>query len=119
MCVLDRGHRKQTYLDVLISFFGREGTRITEQIDEANSDATIDVEDQLKRGYEQLRLKFDSNTHSVLLRGGDLLDSKGVVEQAVAREVLAHILLDELDAQIGVVDALDLVADTGDCTSAG
>ena len=55
-------------------------------------------------------------TYSILLGNGNLLDSESVVEQTVAREVLAHVLLHELDTQIRVVDALDLVADTGDCT---
>ena len=55
-------------------------------------------------------------TDSIPLGSGDLLDGEGVVEQAMAREVLAHILLHELDTEIGVVDALDLVADTADYT---
>ena len=54
-------------------------------------------------------------TYRVLLRGRDLLDGERVVEQAVAREVLLHVLLHELDTEIRVVDALDLVADTRDC----
>ena len=54
-------------------------------------------------------------TYSVLLRRRDLLDGKRVVEEGVAGEVLAHVLLDKLDTQVGVVDALNLVADTRDC----
>jgi hypothetical protein len=54
-------------------------------------------------------------TYSILLGGGNLLDGESVVEQAVAREVLAHILLHELNTEIKVVDTLDLVADTADC----
>ena len=53
-------------------------------------------------------------TYSILLRGSDLLNGKSIVEQAVAREVLAHVLLDEIDTEIRVVDALDLVANTAD-----
>lgn len=34
----------------------------------------------------------------------------------MAGEVLAHVLLHELDTEIRVVDALDLVADTADYT---
>ena len=56
-------------------------------------------------------------TYRVLLRGRDLLDGKRVVEQAVAREVLLHVLLHELDTEIRVVHALDLVADTADCSN--
>ena len=55
------------------------------------------------------------DTYRVLLRGRDLLDGERVVEQAVAREVLLHVLLYELDTEIRVVDALDLVADAADC----
>ena len=53
-------------------------------------------------------------TYSILLGSRHLFNSKGVVEEAVAGEVLLDVLLDELDTKIGVVDALDLVADTGD-----
>ena len=53
-------------------------------------------------------------TYSILLGGGHPLDGKGVVEQAVAREVLANVLLHELDTEIRVVVALDLAADTAD-----
>ena len=53
-------------------------------------------------------------THSILLGRGDLLNGKGIVEQTVAREVLKNVLLDELNTQIGVVDALNLMANTGD-----
>jgi hypothetical protein len=56
-------------------------------------------------------------TYSILLGGGTLLDSESVVEQAVAGEVLAHVLLHELDTEIRVVDTLDLVANTADCYS--
>jgi hypothetical protein len=54
-------------------------------------------------------------TYSNLLGGGTLLDGESVVEQAVAGEVLAHVLLHELDTEIRVVDTLDLVTDTADC----
>jgi hypothetical protein len=55
-----------------------------------------------------------NSAHGILLRCRYLLDSKGIVEQAVTREVFANILLDEFNTEIRVVDALDLVADTGD-----
>ena len=53
--------------------------------------------------------------YGILLRRRHLLDRERVVEEAVAREVLAHVLLDELNTEIGVVHTLDLVADTRDC----
>ena len=86
-----------TDLDVLVSLLRGERSTVPEQIDEAHSDASIDVQDE-----------------GVLLGGGDLLDGEGVVEERVRGEVLADVLLDELDTKIGVVDALDLVADTAD-----
>lgn len=53
-------------------------------------------------------------TYRVLFGGGHLLNRERVVEQAVAREVLDDVLLHELDAQIGVVHALDFVANSAD-----
>lgn len=38
-----------TYLNVLVSFFLSEGTAISKEIDEANGNATIDVQDELAR----------------------------------------------------------------------
>ena len=55
-------------------------------------------------------------TYGILFGGGDLLDGKSVIEQTVAREVLPDVFLHKLNAQIGVVDTLDLVANTADCT---
>lgn len=106
---------QHTDLDVLIGLLWREGTTVTEKVDEADGDATIDVEDKLT---EILAWSLNAGiitTHSVLLRGRDLLDSESVVEQAVTGEVLPHVLLHKLDTEIRVVDALDLVADTADC----
>ena len=37
-----------TCLDVLISFFWGEGTAVAEEVDEADGNATVDVEDELK-----------------------------------------------------------------------
>jgi hypothetical protein len=83
--------------DVLVCLISAKGAAVSQEIDEADGNAAIDVEDE-----------------GILLGSGDLLDGKGVVEQRVAGEVLANVVLDELDTQIGVVDALDLVADTAD-----
>ena len=82
---------------VVLALLGGEGTAVAEQVDEADSDTAVNVQDQV-----------------VLLGGGDSLDSDGVVEQLGAGEVLLDELLDELDTEIGVVTGLDLVADTGD-----
>jgi hypothetical protein len=52
-------------------------------------------------------------THSIFLGGGHLLNSKGIVKQTMAWEILTDILLDELDAKIGIIDTLDFVANAG------
>ena len=83
--------------DVLVCLLSTKGAAISQEIDETDRNTTIDVEDE-----------------GILLGSGDLLDGKGVVEQRVTGEALANVVLDELDTQIGVVDALDLVADTAD-----
>ena len=36
-------------LDVLVGFFGREGAAVAEEVDEADGDAAIDVQDELER----------------------------------------------------------------------
>lgn len=59
--------------------------------------------------------QVENTTYRILLCGGNFLNAEGVVQQTVTREVLAYILLDKLDTKIGVVDALDLVANAGDC----
>jgi hypothetical protein len=90
---------QDTHLEVVLSLLGREGTRVADQVDEADSNTTVNVENQV-----------------ILLGGCDSLDSNGVVEQLVAGEVLGHVLLDQLNTEIGIVAGLDLVADTGDCS---
>ena len=83
--------------DVLVCFISAKGATVSQEIDETDGNAAIDVEDE-----------------SVLLGSGDLLDGKSVFEQRVTGEVLLNVVLDEFDTQIRVVDALDLVADTAD-----
>ena len=50
-----------------------------------------------------------SVTHCVLFGSRNFLNSEGIVKQAVAWEVLTHILLNKFDSKIGVIDTLDLV----------
>jgi hypothetical protein len=83
---------------VLLGLLGRERSTLSEQVNEADGNATIDVQDQV-----------------VFLRGGDGLNGNSVVKQLVGGEVLEHKVLDQLDAQIGVVARLDSVADTRNC----
>lgn len=54
------------------------------------------------------------DTYGILFRCSNLFDRKSVVEKTVTREVLVHILLDEFNAEIRVVDTLDLVGNTRD-----
>lgn len=87
---------QDTHSEVVLGFFGGESTGIAEQVDEANSNTSVNVEDEV-----------------VLLGGCDGLDSNGVVEELVGGEVLGDVLLDQLDTEIGVVTGLDLVTNTG------
>jgi len=50
-------------LDIFVSFFRGEGTAVAQEIDEADGDATIDVEDELLRMLVVV---------SVLVRNGDV-----------------------------------------------
>ena len=89
---------EHTHLEVVLGLLGAEGARVAEQIDEADGDATVDVQDQV-----------------VLLRRRHGLDSERVVEQLGGREGLLAVLLDEGDTEIGVVAGLNTVANTRDC----
>jgi hypothetical protein len=91
---------QNTHLHVVLSLLSGESTAVAHEIHEANSNATVDVEDEV-----------------VLLGGGDSLDGDGVVEQLGAREVLLDVLLDEFDTEIRVVAGLDTVTDTGNWNS--
>jgi hypothetical protein len=88
---------EDTHLEVVLGLLARKGTAVAEEINEADGDAAVDVEDQI-----------------VLLGRGHRLDSKSIVEQFGAGEVLLDILFDELNTEIGVVSRLDPVTNTGD-----
>lgn len=81
---------ENTHAEVILSLLGVEGTAISEQIHEADGNATIHVQNQV-----------------VLLRRRDCLHGEGVIKKLARREVLLNILLDKLDAQIRVVARLD------------
>lgn len=91
---------EHTIPEIILRLFRAESAAVAEQIDEADGDAAVDVENEV-----------------VLLGGGDGLDGDGVVEELGGREVLLAELLDEGDAEVGVVAGFDAVADTGDCES--
>jgi hypothetical protein len=88
---------KDTHLQVVLSLLLGEGTTVANKVDEADSDAAVNVENQV-----------------VLLRCCDRLNSERVVEQLSAGEVLLDVLLDKLDTKIGVVTRLDPVTNTRD-----
>lgn len=89
---------EDTHLQVVLSLLVGESTTVADEINKADSNAAIDVEDKV-----------------ILLRSCDGFDGEGVIEQLCAREVLLNVLFDELDTEIGIVARLDPVADTGDC----
>lgn len=67
-------------LNVLIRFFRCEGTRVAEEINKADCDTTIDVQDKLKKGQSVLIGTMWVGTYSILLRCRDLLNSKCIVQ---------------------------------------
>ena len=74
-------------LDVLIGFLGSKCARITQEINEANGDASVNVENELKTNHmHKSALRFNCasknetvSTHRILLRSGHLFDCKSVV----------------------------------------
>lgn len=90
---------KYTHPEVVLSLLRREGTAVAEKVDEADSNTSINVQDEV-----------------VLLGGGDRLDGEGVVEESGLREVGVDELLDKGDTEIWVVARLDTVTNTRDCT---
>lgn len=72
---------EDTHLEVILCLLGAEGAAVAHQIDEADGDGAVDVEDQV-----------------ILLGGGDALNGERVVEHLAAGEALLDELLDELDA---------------------
>ena len=94
----DKETVQDTHSEVVLGLLSGESTGVAEQVNEADSNTSVNVEDKV-----------------VLLGGCDGLDSNGVVEELVGGEVLGDILLDQLDTKIGVVAGLDLVTNSRDC----
>lgn len=76
---------EDTHTEVVFGLFGAEGTAVAEEVDEADGNAAVDVEDEV-----------------VLLGRSHGLDSNGVVEHLAAGEALLDELFDKLDTEIGV-----------------
>ena len=89
---------ENTHLKVVLGLFGGEGATVAEQVDEADGDTSINVQDQV-----------------VLLAGSDGLNGLGVVEKGGVWEVLVNVLLDKRHTQVRVVARLDTVTDTRNC----
>lgn len=93
---------QHTHLEVVFRLFLAESAAVSEQVDEANSNASVDVKNEV-----------------VLLGGGNTLDGDGVIEELGRWEVLLAELLYKGDTQVRVVAGLDTVTNTGDyCLSA-
>jgi hypothetical protein len=88
---------QDTILQVILSLFSTESTTVSDQVDEANSNTSINVQDQV-----------------VLLGSGNSLDGQCVVKELMRGEVLQDVFLDKLYTQVGVVAGFDLVSDSGD-----
>jgi len=88
---------EDTHLQVVFSLLIGEGTTVANEINEADSNATVNVENQV-----------------VFLGCCHRLDSERIVEELGAGEVLLDVLLDKFDTEIGVVAGLDPMANTRD-----
>jgi hypothetical protein len=76
---------EDTHAEVVLCLLGRESATVTQQIDEADGDTAIDIEDQV-----------------IFLGGCDGFDGDGVVKELVGGEVLDNEFFDELNAEIRV-----------------
>ena len=83
---------ERSHLDVLLCLLERESSARSQQVDEAYADASVDIEDEVG-----------------LLLGGELLHAQSEVEHLGRREVLLGELLDDHNANVGVLKRLDLV----------
>lgn len=89
---------QNTHVEIIFGLFSAECAAVAHQVDEADSDTAVDVEDQI-----------------ILLARGDCLNSDSVIQHLAAWEALLDEFLDELDTEIGIVAGFNLVTDTGDC----
>ncbi len=87
---------EDAHVEVVLGLLGREGAAVAHEVDEADGDAAVDVEDEV-----------------VLLRRRHRLHRDGVLQHLAAREALLHEFLDQLHAQVRVVARFDFVPDSG------
>ena len=76
---------EHAHAEVVLCLLGAEGAAVAEEVDEADGDAAVDVEDEV-----------------VFLRRRHRLHRDGVVEHLAAGEALLDELFDELDAEVRV-----------------
>ena len=88
---------QDSHAEVIFGLFWAESTAVAHQVNEADRNTPIDVEDQV-----------------VLLRRCDGLHSDSIVEHLAGWKSLLDKLFDELHAKIWVVTRFDLVSDTRD-----
>lgn len=87
---------QHTHAEIIFSFFGAESAAVAHEVDKADGDAAVNVEDQV-----------------VFFRGRDCFDGDGVFEHFAAGEALLDEFFDELDPEVGVVARFDFVANSG------
>lgn len=75
----------------------RESAAISQHVDEAGGNDTVDIQDQVR-----------------LLAGCDLLNLQSVFKHGLGREVLQDEFLDDLHTNIRIIDGLDAVTDAHD-----
>lgn len=86
------------HLEVIFSLLSAKGSTVAKQIDKADSDTAINVQDQV-----------------ILLRCSDCLNCNGIVEQLCRWELCLAIFLDESDSKIWVVARLDTMTNARNC----
>jgi hypothetical protein len=93
----DKETIEHTHAEVVLSFLWREGATVAEKVNEADSDTTVNIKDEV-----------------VFLGSGDGFDGNGVVQEFMGGEVLRDEFLDQLDSEIGIGSRFDTVTDTRD-----
>jgi len=82
--------------EVILGFLCAESTAVTEKVNKADGNATVNIQDKV-----------------IFLGGGDGLNGNGVIEELARREVGLDELLDELDTEIRIVAGLNSVTNAG------
>lgn len=88
---------EDTHLQIILGLFWTKGAAVAHKIDEADSDAAVNVENEV-----------------VLLGCCHCFNRNGIFEHFAAWEALLDKFFDKLYAEIGVIARLDLVANTRD-----